>query len=80
MDEDYCQMANRVIIDPCYRIERICRDSPLDNKEVDEQSMNDRRIVEGLFTFYKNKGDIPYIALRKAKATTIRLILNEVLS
>ena len=42
--------------------------------------MNDRQIVGCLFSFYRDKGDIFDIALRKAKATTIRLVLNEVLS
>ena len=69
-----------IIMDLCFRIERMCRYSPLDDEEVDGQSMQDRKIVEGLYYFYTNKGDDSKNAAKKARATAIRLILCEVFS
>lgn len=79
-DIDPKRRANQIVMDVCFRIERMCRYSPLDDKEVDNQSMQDRRIVEGLYYFYKNKGDDPDEAARNARANAVRLILNEVFS
>ena len=43
--------------------------------------MQDRKIVEGLYYFYKNKeGDDKEAAARKVRANAIRLVLNEVLT
>lgn len=64
----------------CFRIERMCRYSPLDNGEMDQRSIKDREIVEGLYCFYRNQGDDQEGAARKSRANAIRLILNEVLS
>jgi len=80
-DGDQRRRADKIVMDLCFRIERMCRYSPLDDKEVDGQSMQDRRIVEGLYYFYKNKeGDDQEAAARKARANAIRLVLNEVLT
>ena len=80
MDEDPRRRANQIIMDMCFRIERMCRYSPLDDKEIDGQSMKDRNIVGGLYFFYRNHGDRENIAASKARANAIRLILNEVFS
>jgi len=59
----------------------MCRYSPLDDEEVDRQSMQDRKMVRGLYYLYKNKeGDDQEAAARKARANAIRLVLNEVLT
>ncbi len=79
-DEDLRHKAAKVVMDLCFRIERMCRYSPLDDKEVDKQSMQDRRIVEGLYYFYKDKGDNQETAARKARANAVRLVLSEVFS
>lgn len=80
MEKDPRRRANKIVIDLCFRIERMCRYSPLDDKEVNEKAMTDRRIVEGLYHFYKNQGDDQDTAARRARANAIRLILNEVFS
>ncbi len=64
----------------CFRIERMCRYSPLDDKEVDDQSMTDRKTVEGLYVFYRKDGKDENTAARQARAHAIRLVLNEVFS
>jgi len=62
----------------CFRIERMCRYSPLDDKEVvDDQAMKDRHIVAGVYEFYRAQGDEPEAAARKARANAVRLIMNE---
>ncbi len=63
----------------CFRIERMCRYSPLDDKETrdDEQAMKDRHIVAGLYEFYKAQGDSHEASARKARANAVRLIMNE---
>lgn len=71
--------ANETVMDLCFRIERMCRYSPLDDKEVDIQSTEDRMIVEGLYYFFRNKGCNQEVAARKARANAIRLIMSEVL-
>lgn len=63
-----------------YRIERMCRHSSLDDKEVNEQTMNDRQIVAGLYRFYKYQGKDTKTAARQARVNAIRLLLNEELS
>jgi len=79
--DDPRRRANKIVMDLCYRIERMCRYSPLDDKEVDDQSMTDRKTVEGLYVFYRNKnGCDEDTAARQARANAIRLVLNEVLS
>ena len=70
----------KIITDLCCRIERMCRYSPLDNKECDEQSINDRNIVAGIYKFYRDQGDDEDVAAKKARANAIRLILNEAFS
>jgi hypothetical protein len=72
--------ATKLVMDLCFRIERMCRYSPLDDKEIDDQSMKDRNIVAGLYQFFKNKGDDQNLAAKKARANAIRLVLNEVFS
>jgi len=76
-DVDPRRRANQIVMDLCFRVERMCRYSPLDDKEVDDQSMKDRNIVSGLYTFYRNKGDDQETAARNARANAVRLILNE---
>ncbi len=61
----------------CFRIERMCRYSPLDSKEAGEQAMKDRHIVAGLYEFYRAQGDEPEASARKARANAVRLIMNE---
>ncbi len=80
MVENYKRKANKIIMDLCFRIEKMCRYSPLDNKEVDGQSIKDRNIVEGFYHFYKKEGDNQEMAAREARANAIRVILNEVFS
>lgn len=80
MPQDSRLNTNKVVMNLCFRIERMCRYSPLDDKEINELAMKDRRIVEGFYAFYKKEADSPEIAARKARANAIRLILNEVLS
>lgn len=77
---DLRRRANKIVVDMCYRIERMCRWSPLDDKEVDDQSMIDRKIVEGLYVFYRKDGKDENTAARQARANAIRLVLNEVFS
>jgi len=72
--------ANQIIMDLCFRIERMCRYSPLDDKETGDQSMADRQKVEGLYVFYRNQDETQEVAARKARANAIRLLLCEVLS
>lgn len=69
-----------IIMNLCSRIERMCRYAPLDDKEVGEQSARDRGIIEGLYVFYRNKGEEEDMAGRMARINAIRLILAEVLS
>lgn len=80
MEKDLKRRANQVVMDLCFRIERMCRYSPLDDKEIDKQSLRDRNIVSGLYIFYRNQGDDQEVAARKARANAIRLILNEAFS
>jgi hypothetical protein len=82
MDEDLEKgsEAYKILTDLCDRIERMCRYSPLDEKEVEDQSMKDRDIILGLYRFHKSKGEKPDIAARKARVGAIRLVLNEVFS
>jgi len=80
VDKDPRREANKIIIDLCRRIECMCRYSPLDGKEVGEQTMGDREIVSGLYKFYVDRGDDNDAAAKKARVTAIRLILNEVFS
>lgn len=72
--------ANKIIMDMCFRIERMCRYSPLDDQEVDKLSMYDRTIVSGLYRFYRNKGDDEETSARKARVNGIRLVLSEMFS
>ena len=72
--------ANKIVMDLCYRIERMCRWSPLDDKEVNDQSMTDRKTIEGLYVFYRKDGKDENTAARQARANAIRLLLNEVFS
>ena len=60
----------------CFRIERMCRYSPLDDKETDVQAMKDRHIVAGVYEFYRAQGDDQETAARKARANAVRLIMN----
>lgn len=78
--EDSRRKANKIAMDLCYRIERMCRYSPLDDKEIDDQSMADRRTIEGLYVFYRKDGNDEDSAARQARANAIRLVLNEVFS
>lgn len=78
--EDPRRRANKIVMDLCFRIERMCRYAPLDNKEVDDQSMTDRKTVEGLYVFYRNDGKDENTAARQARANAIRLVLNDVFS
>lgn len=78
--EDPSKRANKIVTDLCFRIERMCRYSPLDDKEVDDQSMTDRKIVEGLYVFYRKNGSEEDSAARQARINAIRLVLNEVFS
>lgn len=78
--KDSRHRANQIIMDLCFRIERMCRYSPLDDKEISDQSMTDRQKVEGLYVFYRNQDETQEIAARKARANAIRLLLCEVLS
>lgn len=80
MPRDVELNAEKLVMDLCFRIERMCRYSPLDDKEVRSLGMKDRHIVEGLYNFYKKQGDNPETASRKARANAIRLILCEALS
>ena len=72
--------ADKLLMDLCHRIERMCRYSPLDDKEVNPKVMSDRNIVAGLYAFYKRNGQDEETAARKARANAIRLVLNEVFS
>lgn len=67
-------------MDMCFRIEHMCRYSPLDNQEVDKLSMYDRTIVSGLYYFYRNEDNREETAARKARTIAIRLVLSEVFS
>jgi len=79
-DEDRQSEANETIADLCFRIERMCRYSPLSDNEIDGQSLNDRKIVEGLYYFYRHNGDSEELAARQSRANAIRLILFEAFS
>lgn len=78
--DDPRRRANKIVMDLCYRIERMCRYAPLDEKEVSDQSMTDRKTVEGLYVFYRKDGKDENTAARQARANAVRLVLGEVLS
>jgi len=78
--DDPRRRANKIVMDLCYRIERMCRYSALGDKEVDDQSMTDRKTVEGLYVFYRKNGNDENSAARQARVNAIRLVLNEVFS
>ena len=78
--DDPRRRANKIVMDLCYRIERMCRYAPLDYKEVGDQSMTDRKTVEGLYVFYRRNGKDERTAARQARANAVRLVLNEVFS
>lgn len=78
--DDTRRRANKIVMDLCYRIERMCRYSPLDDKEVCDQSMTDRKTIEGLYVFYRKDGKDEKIAARQARTSAVRLLLNEVFS
>ena len=80
VEKDKKKIAEKIIMDLCFRIERMCRYSALDDKEVSDQSMADRGKVEGFYNFYKKENDSPEAASRKARANAIRLILCEALT
>ncbi len=67
-------------MDLCHRLERMCRYSALDTKEVDGQSMKDRDVVAGLYKFFRDAGDNEVASEKKARAGAIRLILCETLT
>lgn len=71
---------DKIAMDLCFRIERMCRYSPLDNKEMTGQSIKDRTIVSGLYAFYRKEGGSEEVSARRARANAIRLILNEELT
>ena len=77
MDKQSKREANKILMSLCFRIEKMCRYSPLDNQEVNDQSMKDRNIVEGFYCFFKSKGDNQEVAARKARANAIRIIFTE---
>lgn len=79
MTGDTKRRASKVVMNLCFRIERMCRYSPLDDKEVDKRSIADRNIVEGLYYFYRKQGDNEETAARKARANAVRLVLCEAL-
>lgn len=78
--DDPRRRANKIVMDLCYRIERMCRYSPLDEREVSDQSMTDRKTVEGLYVFYRRDGKDENTAARQARANAVRLVLNDVFS
>ena len=77
-DMDPRREANQIVMDLCFRVERMCRYSPLDDEEVADQSMKDRNVVASLYSFYRDKGEDQETAARIARANAVRLILNEV--
>lgn len=80
-EQNLCRRPNKISMSLCYRIERLYRFDSLDIKETGERAMKDRRIVEEFYHFYRNKlGDNEAVALRKALANTIRVILTEELT
>lgn len=70
---------NKVNLDICHRIERMCRYSSLEGNEVSDQSIEDRNIVADLYIFYKKEGRGTEEAERFARANAIRVILLEVM-
>jgi hypothetical protein len=72
--------AEKLIMDLCFRIERMCRYAPLDDEEVQEGCIDDRSIVAGLYRFYRLQGDDQEQSAKKARANAIRLVLSEVFS
>jgi hypothetical protein len=72
--------AEKLIMDLCFRIERMCRYAPLDEQEVQEGAVDDRSIVAGLYRFYRLQGDDKEQSAKKARANAIRLVLSEVFS
>ncbi len=78
--DDPRRRANKIVMDLCYRIERMCRYAPLDDKEISDQSMTDRKTVEGLYVFYRRDGKDERTAAKQARANAVRLVLNEVFS
>lgn len=80
MDGDKKRISNQIAMDLCFRIERMCRYSALDDTEVSDQSMADRTRIEGLYLFYKKEDNTPEQAGRKARANAIRLLLCEALT
>jgi len=76
--KDPKEQAREMVMDICCRIERMCRYSPLDDKEVGDESIKDRTIVAGLYRLYRNKGESEKAAGKLARINAIRLVLNEV--
>ena len=72
--------AEKLIMDLCFRIERMCRYSSLDEQETQGDAMDDRNIVAGLYVFYRNEGDNEEQSAKKARANAIRLVLRDVFS
>ncbi len=72
--------AENLIMDLCFRIERMCRYAPLDAQETQGDAMDDRQIVSGLYIFYRNEGDDEEQSAKKARANAIRLVLSDAFS
>lgn len=71
MTENQNHKIEKIIVDLCFRIERMCRYSPLDNEEIDDQSMDDRRMIAKFYCRHIDRGENKEIAERKAKAQAI---------
>jgi len=70
--------ANRIVDDICRRIERISRYAPLDDEEIDKNSMKDREIVANLYMFFIGNGNTKEESEKAARVNAIKLVLNEI--
>jgi len=69
-----------ILNDLCDRIERMCRYSQLRDDEVNDKSMQDRKVVEGLYLYHKKFGRPQWEVERLARRDAIKLILVEAFS
>ncbi len=76
LSEGYSQ-EEVILNELCARIERMCRYGQLSDKEADEQGMKDRNIVEGLYNFFRKKGEDKETAAIKSRTSAIRIVINE---
>ena len=81
MTENERRRPDKISMSLCYRIERLCSQFTISYlKESNSRLIKDRRIVDNFYHFYRTNGDDGVIAIKKAKANAIRVILTDELT